>query len=110
MSASIYTHIYLGRISAMITARETREIGIDCLRVYRRWPEWRFPNYSNSLLYPTAKNLRSTYVALHAQYEPWLLGDLVRRSPGTGASSDGTFRLMLRTKTDGRVRSFIRNN
>ena len=70
-----------------------------------KWPRWRLPKFTDSLLYPTAKNLRSTYVALHEQYKPWLLGDIVRRSPGKGASSDGTFRLMMRTKTDGRVSS-----
>ena len=58
---------------------------------------------SDSLLHPTAKNIRSIYVALHEQFEPYLLGDMVRRSPGKGASSDGTFRLILRTRTDGKV-------
>ena len=32
-----------------------------------------------------------------------LLSDIVRRSPGRGVSSDGTFRLLARTKTDGQV-------
>ena len=68
-----------------------------------KWPSWRLPKMSDSLLHPTTNNLRSTYVALHAQYEPWLLGDMLRRSPGKGASSDGTFRLMMRTRTDGGV-------
>jgi hypothetical protein len=68
-----------------------------------RWPAWRLPKMTDSLLHPTALNLRSILIALHAQYEPWLLGDMVRRSPGKGASSDGTFRLMMRTRTDGKV-------
>ena len=67
------------------------------------WPAWRLPKMSASLLHPTALNLRSILIALHRQLEPWLLGDMVRRSPGKGASSDGTFRLMMRTRTDGKV-------
>ena len=68
-----------------------------------KWPAWRLPKFSASLLHPTARNLRSTVVALHKQLEPWLLGDIIRRSPGKGCSSDGTFKLMLRTRTDGQV-------
>ena len=43
----------------------------------------------------------------HKIHHPYLLGDLVRRAPGRAASSDGTFRLMARTRTDGRVLIFI---
>ena len=67
------------------------------------WLAWRLPKLSASLLHPTALNLRSILISLHRQLEPWLLGDMVRRSPGKGASSDGTFRLMMRTRTDGTV-------
>ena len=73
-------------------------VGAPAASAPEKWPAWRLPKFSNSLLYPTALNLRSTLVSLHRRLEPWLLGDMVRRSPGKGASSDGTFRLMMRTK------------
>lgn len=68
-----------------------------------KWPEWVFFDMNNSLLHPTARNLRNILLEYHKIYKPYLLGDIVRRSPGRGASSDGTFRVILRTRTDGRV-------
>lgn len=69
-----------------------------------KWPAWRLQKHSDSLLFPSVANIRTTLIEFHKIYAPLLLGDLVRRSPGRGASSDGTFRLMARTNTDGKVR------
>ena len=47
-------------------------------RAPEKWPAWRLPKLSNSLLKPKpdgALNLRSTLVSLHRRLEPWLLGD-----------------------------------
>ena len=68
-----------------------------------QWPMWRLAKQSDSLLHPTAENIRTTITEYYAVHKPMLLGDLVRRSPGRGISSDGTFRLMLRTRTEGQV-------
>jgi hypothetical protein len=56
------------------------------------------------------KNIRTSLIEYHKIYQPWLLGDMLRRSPGRAASSDGTFRLVLRTKTDGKVRHVLCSN
>lgn len=69
-----------------------------------KWPAWRLQKHSDSLLFASVANIRTTLIEYHKIYKPLLLGDLVRRSPGRGASSDGTFRLMARTKTDGKAR------
>ena len=68
-----------------------------------KWPAWRLQQMSNSLLHPTAHNIRVTLTEYHKLVKPLLMGDMIRRSLGRGASSDGTFRLMIRTKTDGQV-------
>jgi hypothetical protein len=68
-----------------------------------KWPAWRFANMSNSLLHPTAANIKTAKLEYHRIYKPWLLGDMLRRTPGRCCSSDGTFRLMTRTRSDGQV-------
>ena len=68
-----------------------------------KWPLWRLQQMTNSLLHATAHNIRVTLIEYHRLLRPYLLGDMIRRSLGRGASSDGTFRSMLRTKTDGQV-------
>ena len=67
------------------------------------WPPWHFAKYSDSLLHPTAANIRTSKLEYYKIYKPFLIGDIVRRSPGRAASSDGTFRIMGRTKSDGEV-------
>ena len=69
------------------------------------WPAWRFAKRSDSLLHPSVYNIRTAKMEYHRIHRSWLLGDLLRRSPGRGCSSDGTFRLMARTRTDGQARA-----
>lgn len=54
-----------------------------------KWPEWMFFDMNNSLLHPTARNIRTMLLEYFQIYKPYLLGDIVRRYPGRGASSDG---------------------
>jgi hypothetical protein len=70
-----------------------------------KWPAWRFANMSDSLLHPTAANIKTAKLEYHRIYKPWLLGDMLRRTPGRCCSSDGTFCLMARTQSDGQVRA-----
>jgi len=67
------------------------------------WPPWHFAKYSDSLLHPTAANIHTSKLEYYKIYHPYLIGDIMRRSPGRAASSDGTFRIMGRTKSDGEV-------
>jgi hypothetical protein len=71
--------------------------------VVAKWPPFTLPELSCSLLVPSARNLRRVILNFHATWKPYLLADMVRRTPGEGISSDGTFRLMMRTRSDGKV-------
>ena len=68
-----------------------------------RWPAWRHPNEKSSLLFPTHRNIRKIIMRAGDTFEPYLLGDLVRRAPGAFAASDGTYRLLIRTHSDGKL-------
>ena len=70
-----------------------------------KWPQWLFAKHHDSLLHVTDANLRTALIQSHAELYPWLLGDLLRRHPGRGVASDGTFKLLKRTKSDGTVLS-----
>ena len=72
-------------------------------RARAKWPGWRLQQMSDSLLHASAHNIRVTLIEYHGLLKPLLLGDMIRRSPGRGMSMDGTFRLLIRTKTDGNV-------
>ena len=67
------------------------------------WPTWSFLNMSDSLVVPTSKSIRTILVSYHRLYKPMLLGDLVRRSPGRCCSTDATFKLMIRTISEGKA-------
>ena len=71
------------------------------------WPAYRFHHPTDSILHTTAANLTTAIKKLHAKLSPYLLGDLLRRDPGEFASSDGTFRLAIRTLSDGNVILFV---
>ena len=70
------------------------------------WPGWRFFRYSYSLLIATDNNIRSTLINYHRIYRPWLIGDLVRRSPGRCLTTDATFELLGATDTEGEALVF----
>jgi hypothetical protein len=71
------------------------------------WPAFAFHHPTDSLLHPTNDNLTTAIKQLHRKLQPYLLGDLVRRAPGEFASSDGTFRLAMRTISDAGTLLFI---
>jgi hypothetical protein len=71
------------------------------------WPPFRFHHPTDSILHPTRLNLTTAIKELGSQLKPYLLGDLLRRAPGEFASSDGTFRLALRTISDAGTLLFI---
>jgi hypothetical protein len=55
----------------------------------------------------TSKNITTFIKELHSRLQPWLQGDLQRRSPGEFASTDGTFRLATRTIGDAKCIVFL---
>jgi hypothetical protein len=65
---------------------------------FGKFPGWKFVNYNNSLWNPSKRNLRSLLINYYNMVEPELHAHIICRDPGRGASSDATFRLMIRTK------------
>ena len=62
------------------------------------WPEYTFQHPTDSLVHMTSSNITTAFHGLHKQLHPWLMGDLLRRAPGSFASSDATFRLAIRSR------------
>ena len=55
----------------------------------------------------TSSNITTFFKELYSRVQPWLQGDLQRRSPGEFCSSDGTFRLATRTIGDAKCLVFL---
>ena len=65
---------------------------------FAKFPKWDFSKRSNSAWHPSDRNLRHLLIKYHEMVEPVLHAHLTCRSLGRGASSDATFKLMIRTK------------
>ena len=65
---------------------------------FAKFPSWDFSKRSNSAWRPSDKNLRHLLIQYHEKVEPALHAHLTWRSLGRGASSDATWKLMIRTK------------
>lgn len=67
------------------------------------WPPFAFLNVFNSLLVPSADNIRTIFCHIGAILEPFLLERLLQSSPGRIIRSDGTRSLAIRSTGDGKV-------
>ena len=71
------------------------------------WPKWQLTEPNNSPFFMSKANITTFLKELYSRLQPWLQGDLQRRSPGEFCSSDGTFRLATRTLGDGKCIVFL---
>ena len=71
------------------------------------WPKYQLTEPNNSPFFMSKANITTFLKELHSRLQPWLQGDLQRRSPGEFCSSDGTFRLATRTLGDGKCIVFL---